>query len=101
MIYTLLLARQQVAYLLETVQAFVDNKKWIHLPDREGRVIALPLTEEALKRMLGLFDQQGWEGKQEVVVTMEKRDGDLAQVRIELGNSSWEYTANLNEFDLQ
>ncbi|HJV45175.1 MAG TPA: hypothetical protein VJ824_05540 [Bacillota bacterium] len=96
--YTLALSSQQLDFLLETIQAFVDNKKLIHLPDKEGEIITLPLTEEALLYIQSRFN--GVEGKKEFKISVHELENQNVQVEIVIDQASWSYKANLTEFDI-
>lgn len=52
------LSWQQVSLLLDTVQYFEDAPKLLSLPQEQGASIAVPITADTLKLMLGSLDEE-------------------------------------------
>ncbi|MBP1932691.1 hypothetical protein [Ammoniphilus resinae] len=94
--YHLLLSPFQVEILLETVEAFVDNQKLLHIPNKEGDIVALPLTKDAL---LFIKDQMNDE-RTEIEIDVAEDSGNLATVSIQITGVSESYQVDLNDFDV-
>jgi len=93
----LLLSPFQVEILLETVEAFVDNQKLLHIPNKEGDIVALPLTKDALLFIQRQMDQQS--EKAEIEVEVAEGSGKLATVAIKIAGGSESFQVDLNDFD--
>lgn len=92
--YTIQLSTLQVEILLETVQAFVENQKLLHLPDQSGEIIGLPLTGPALEKILSYMEENQVTDKQVVKVEVGE---DTVTIRMD--DFSFQYPVNLDEFD--
>lgn len=97
--YTIQLNALQAEILLDTVQAFVGNQKLLHLPDQEGEIVGLPLTEEALQSILSYMEENQLADKQEIKVEVGDAMDLGTPVTIQMGNFSFQYHVNMDEFD--
>lgn len=52
------LSYQQVALLLDTAEYFEDALKWLSIPDERGTSVAVPLTADTLRVMLGALREE-------------------------------------------
>jgi hypothetical protein len=96
-ILVIALSANQIEILLETIDAFVDNQKLIHLYDKSGAMVGLPLTKQALQKILSLMQGE----KTDIEVTVDDQQPTEAKVKVSLLDQSFEYQVNLEEFDEQ
>jgi hypothetical protein len=76
---------QQVSLLLDTVLYFEEAPKLLSIPDVTGTRVAVPLTAETLRVMLGVLDEsEPFEKKRFVFDWQEADDSD--ELIVELPN---------------
>ncbi|MDF2679668.1 MAG: hypothetical protein K0R47_858 [Brevibacillus sp.] len=56
--FTSPLSWQQISLLLDTVQYFEDAPKWLSIPNEQGASVAVPMTSETLRAMLGCVTEE-------------------------------------------
>ncbi|QRG65336.1 hypothetical protein [Brevibacillus choshinensis] len=56
--FTSPLSWQQLSLLLDTVQYFEDAPKWLSIPNEQGASVAVPMTAETLRAMLGCVREE-------------------------------------------
>lgn len=56
--FTSPLSWQQLSLLVDTVQYFEDAPKWLSIPSEQGASVAVPMTAETLRVMLGTVSEE-------------------------------------------
>jgi hypothetical protein len=79
------LNRQQVSLLLDTVLYFEEAPKLISIPDVTDNPVAVPLTPETLRAMLGVLDESEPFAKKRFVFDWQDADGS-DELIVELPN---------------
>lgn len=95
------LSTNQIEILLETIEAFVDNQKLIHLYDKSGQMVGLPLDGKALRKIHSLLEEKNNGEKADIEVEVDDQEPSEAKVKVSLLGQSFEYQVNLEEFDEQ
>jgi len=96
--YTLKLSPFQIEILIDTVAGFVDNKKLLHLPDHQGKIVSLPLTMEVLQAIKSVMEQKETQDSMEIHIDLHQGK-PTAVMKLSMLDYLFEYDVDLDEFD--
>lgn len=97
--YIFHLNADQIQILLDTAESFIDNQKKLHIADREGEVVALPLTIEALRQMKKMVEKNESNDAAEIRISLDRKGTSLTKITICALDEEFVYEVNEEEFD--
>ncbi|MBO8172869.1 MAG: hypothetical protein H0Z33_13400 [Bacillaceae bacterium] len=99
--FTSRLTLSQLELLKETVESFIEIKKVVHIPSTEGKIVTVPLTPEALDRMIEAFGNQDRDNPITYEFTILPRENDRSAIHIRQGTSGLDIQYDVADQDFQ